>query len=773
MPNISRALAQILYKARFILLFCSLALTGFFAYHAVTIKFNFSPDTIFLENDENYRFWEKTYVPNFAQGGQWCMVALESDQKLDQSLQSLAQKLRKNPFVLQVIEPHQQSIFSLTEQGFGRSETTNDKGELSPAALSYFREHPLYQGSFISKDGRFMALTFMVNSGFNNQEEQNRAIDSIESDLAEFRVTNPAINLHVTGMPIIQHEMIKLLKNDQARFLPLVALFLVLLLLVMTKHPLGALFPLIVIFLAIVWTVGYLSLVDHDINVVNNALIMLIMVIGIADAVHIYTRFVDESISARQNGKVPNKKDVVTATLAAMLLPCFLTSATTALGFLSSAFAGIEIIKLFGIDTAIGIMLCYLITFLMMPALLSLHKLPTHHAPPFMHQWPKILTIDGILSLSITKSLRMAKFLAIIAIVSLVGSILIARNISSNQNWVGELPPDNEASLALSFIEKNFSPIMPFYIVLSGTKARLSSRDSALVISDLASKIRNHPLHPTLRTPTDAINFLIANNPQPLILSQIDDETFNEIVQGMEQFARGEKNNLGDMFFSANGQHLQILGFLPNTSTTHAEEFRKFLSTTIEHAKIEGVTIHATGPAIISSRALHDLTRNMASSIALALLLISIFVALFFRSLRYMIIAVLPNILPIGLTIAAMYLFNVDVRLATVMIFSMALGLSIDACIHLLSRMEEERHKSLHSPNKIIYMRAIYRAFQGSGRPIIYTTVILLGGFSIMFFSQFMALRDFSIIAAVTLLSALIADIILLPALLLISRKKT
>jgi predicted RND superfamily exporter protein len=772
MTTISTLIAQFLYKTRFVLLLLALLLTGFFAYHAVKIQFNFSADTIFLDDDEAYQFYDKTYLPAFAHQGHWCMVALEG-KKLDHSVTALAQTLRKNPFVLQVIEPHSQPIFALTKQGFGRSPTINEQGELTPAAISYFNEHPLYQGSFISKDGHAMALTFMVDSGFNDQENQKRALDSIESDLLEFRVANPDIKLHLTGMPIIQHEMIKLLKNDQVRFVPLIAIFLVLLLVVMTKHPLGALFPLLIVFLAIIWTVGFLALVDHDINVVNNALIMLIMVIGIADAVHIYTRYVDESINARQNGKVAQKKDVVIATIAAMLLPCFLTSATTALGFLSSAFSGIEIIKLFGIDTAIGIMLCYLITFLIMPALLSLHKLPTHHAPPFMRKWPKTLTIDAILGLSISKSLRYAKLFSIIAIISLVASLFVARNITSNQNWVGELPPDNEASLALSFIEKNFSATMPFYIVLSGTKTRLSSRESALLISDIAAKIRKHPLHPTLRAPTDALNFLMLKNPQPLILSEIDDETFHEIMQGMEQFSREQKNMVGDMFFSADGQHLQILGFLANTSTTHAEEFRKFLNAIIEQKSLEGISIHATGPAIISSRALHDLTRNMASSIALALVLISVFVAIFFRSLRYMIIAVLPNILPIGLTIAAMYLFNVDVRLATVMIFSMALGLSIDACIHLLSRMDEERSKSSHSTNKIIFMRAIYRAFHGSGRPIIYTTVILLGGFSIMFFSEFMALRDFSIIASVTLLSALIADIVLLPALLLVTRKRS
>lgn len=775
MPKISDIIAHFLYSSRFLLLFLALSLAGFFAFHALKIQFNFSPDTIYLDKDSAYSFYEETYLPAFIHTGQWCMLAAESqdETKLKNTIKAISAKLANNKYVLKVHDPYSQPIFLPTEQGITRIDTTDKEGNLTPIAIKYFTEHPLYAGSFLGKDGHSMAVSFMVDSGFKDQEEQNLAIESIENDLSEFETNALSVSLYLTGTPVIQHEMIRLLKNDQTKFVPFVALFLVLLLFVMTKHPFGALFPLFVIFLALIWTVGYLAFMGHDINVVNNALIMLIMVIGIADAVHIYTRFVDESINAQLNGKTPVKKDVVINTLSAMLLPCFLTSATTALGFLSSSFTDIEIIKLFGIDTAIGVMFCYVITFMIMPVLLSWHRLPTHHAPPFMRSWPKFLTIDGMLRITITQSIRYAKLLTVVSVLSLVGAIIIGKNISSNQNWLGELPPDNKANRALQFIEKNFSSIMPFYVVLSGSKEHLSSRESALAITDIAKKIREYPLHPTVRAPTDPLNFLLSHNPQPLQLSDIDDTTYEELIKGMTQLSDGNVENIGDMFVSKDGQHVRILGFLPNVSTTKAEEFRAFLLNAVGSYTIHGVSINATGPALISSNALHNLTRSMASSIALALVLISIFVAIFFRSLRYMVIAVLPNILPIGLTIAAMYLFNVDVRLATVMIFSMALGLSIDACIHLLSRMEEERHKSNKSLNKISFMRAIYRAFHGSGRPIIYTTVILLGGFSIMFFSEFMALKDFSIIAAVTLLSALIADIILLPALLLVSRKRS
>lgn len=776
MSNFTNKFAAALYTFRLPLFLTAIVLTIILSFQALKIKFNFSPDSIFLKDDLAFQFYQNEYLPAFGQSGQWLMLAVSSKNTFNEAesaIKEISQKLKNNIFVEQVIDAHSQTIYIPIPTGIKAFPSTNNDGFLSEAAIKYFDKHPLFEGSFIGKNSRAIALTFLIKAGFNDQEAQDQALLNVKKDIANVKQAFPNINVYTTGLPVIQHEMIDLLQKDQMLFLPLVALFLIILLLAMTKHFLGAIYPITIVLLAIGWSLGFLSLMGHDINVVNNSLMMLIMVIGIADAVHIYTRFIDESINAQKTKKNPERKQVVIETLTAMLVPCFLTSATTSLGFLSSTLAGIEIIEQFGIDTAISIIFCYIITFMMMPALLSWHKLPTKHSPRFMRHWPRFLTIDGILRFSISKSLRHAKLLGAGSVLLLIGSIAVGSQIKANQTWVGELPDDHEASLSLKFFEENFSPAMPFYLVFSGEPQVLQKYSTAIAMSDLSEKIRAHSLNPSLRSPTDAINFLLENNPQPLKLNEIDEDTFNELQSALTRFSKDEAHEFSDMFFSKDGKHVRIIGFLPNASTTVAEEFRLHLNQLAEQIKLPGLRINATGSALISCRAMDNLTRGMAQSIGLALILISVFVALFFASFRYMLIAVFPNILPIGLTVAAMHIFNIDVRLATVMIFSMALGLAIDACIHLLSRMREEKHRVDGEKNPLLFMRAIFRAFHGSGRAIIYTTFILLGGFSIMFFSGFMALRDFSIIAAATLLSALIADIVLLPALIILSRKKS
>lgn len=349
------------------------------------------------------------------------------------------------------------------------------------------------------------------------------------------------------------------------------------------------------------------------------------------------------------------------------------------------------------------------------------------------------------------------------AVVLMVISIYGARTITANQTWVGELPKDNQSSVALRFVEDNFSGVMPFYVVFSGQKERLRSYAVAQQIHVLAENLRAHGIKPTIRSPIDSINFVLEHNPAPLQLNAIDEDTYQELSMGLGAM---------DTFWSQDQTSVRILGFLANTDTGQIERFRDDVETMIKSQALEGIRIHVTGPAFISSRALHNLTHDMAKSIGLAVLYITIFMALFFRSIRYSIIAMVPNLLPIALTIAFMNIAGIDVRLATVMIFSMALGLSIDTCIHLLCRVLEETGKVSDTYKKLSFIRSLYHAFHGSGRPIIYTTIILLGGFSVMMFSRFLALRDFALISTIVLLSALISDIVLLPALVYVMRPR-
>lgn len=771
MQHVSNSIAIILVKGRIAWALLALMVTGVLGFYAATITFDMSPEAIFIEDDEAYLFYKERYLSAFSHVGNPCIVAIEAKdptQDLTKFVKIIAEKLAKNPHITQIISPLNQPIFLPTEEGIKPFSAVDESGKLTEIAKGYFREHPLYQGSLIGKDSRSMALLFVPDLKFQDMELQEKVIESIQHDIAMLEQAMPELAFYVTGLPFIQHEMVSLLKRDQMIFVPLLVLFLAVLLMIMTKHYLGALFPLLIISLALVWTLGYMAFIGHEINVVNNTIFILIMVIGIADAVHIYTRFVDEG----SRSKTMYKEAMVTKTMAAMLVPCLLTSLTTALGFVASSAAGVSIIKEFGYDAAVGVLFCFVITMMVMPTLLLLHPTPTGHQGGWFSRWPHYLRIDTVLRWSLGKSLRFAKPLTVMAIVLMVISIYGARTITANQTWVGELPKDNQSSVALRFVENNFSGVMPFYVVFSGEQERLRSYAVAQQIHVLAEKLRAHGIKPTIRSPIDAINFVLEHNPAPLQLNAIDEDTYQELSMGMQKFIDDSGDGAMDTFWSQDHSSVRILGFLANADTGQIERFRDDVETMIKAQPSEGVSTYITGPAFISSRALHNLTHDMARSIGLAVLYITIFMALFFRSIRYSIIAMVPNLLPIALTIAFMNIAGIDVRLATVMIFSMALGLSIDTCIHLLCRVLEETAKVSDNYKKLSFIRSLFHAFHGSGRPIIYTTIILLGGFFVMMFSRFLALRDFALISAVVLLSALISDIVLLPALIYVMRPR-
>jgi hydrophobe/amphiphile efflux-3 (HAE3) family protein len=758
---------RFLFQSRYLLATLALLLTIFFAYQATKIEFDLSPETIFIEDDNSYEFYKEIYLPQFAHLGTPGILAIEAKDKkqaLLPAIKKAADKLSLNPHVKQVISAHDQKIFLPSPQGMMELPLVDEKEELTKEAKDYFNNHPLFKGVFLGKNDESMALTFLLDSKFQDQKGQTEAALSITDSVRELKQELPDYNLYLTGLPFIQSETINLLKTDQLRLLPLVIALLVILLLLMTKHPLGALYPLLIIFVALIWTVGFLSLMGHKINVINNAIVVLIMVIGIADSVHIYTRFIEESIRHRRLHKNPGKTSIIKDTIGAMLLPCFLTSATTGLGFVASGAANVEIIQQFGYDTAAGVGFCFLATFMLMPTLLSFHKIPKSHSAFWLKFLPKKLSIDNILQYAVSFSLRYAKFLSALAVVLIGLSIWASSGIKSKQNFIGELPKDDPAILALSFVEENFGGVMPFYIVFSGDYKKLDSYETAMAINNLANKLKDYSLKPTIRSPIDAVNFLLQKNPAPLDIKAIDADTYQELSLLVE--------SANKIFWSKDKKHLRIEGFLANASTTEVEEFRKFIEKSIEELNLKDISVTTTGSAIISSRALHNITNDMKKSLALATLYITIFIAIFFRSIRYAIIAMLPNLLPIGLTIAFMSLLDIDVRLATVMIFSMSLGLSIDTCIHLLCRVQEEMKKMAHDHQKISLIRSIHRAFKGSGRPIIYTTAILLGGFSVLMFSRFLAMHDFAIISAIVIFAALIADIVLLPAFIWVTRAR-
>ena len=216
-------------------------------------------------------------------------------------------------------------------------------------------------------------------------------------------------------------------------------------------------------------------------------------------------------------------------------------------------------------------------------------------------------------------------------------------------------------------------------------------------------------------------------------------------------------------FYSKEGSIVRITALGADVGSKNFSPFRDQLIKYVDENTPQGLKGVVTGGQVIASRAMENIIFDMGSSLGLAAIFISIFTLIMFRSFRLTLVALFPNLLPIIVSLAFMASFNYPIRVSTVVIFCMALGVAVDACIHLLARLREEMD-AVPDKESADMDAVLYRTITGTGRPIVYTTLLLLIGFSVMGFSEFRSLRNFAMLSSITLGTALVVDIALFPA---------
>jgi predicted RND superfamily exporter protein len=586
----------------------------------------------------------------------------------------------------------------------------------------------------------------------------------------------PELHFYLTGAPILQEETIATLKHDELLFVPLVALFMLILLFISFRSWRGVVLPFLATGAATIWALGWLVLVGHPLDIVNNKLIVLLLVIGISCAVQVFSRFQEELLAARkkhrEEGKSVDHDDVVARTVQALVLPCLLTTATAAIGFGAVVVSQIGIIRHFGIDAALGVMVSYVTTMLFVPALLRILPLPKDKQIVKTKPWHRF-SIDGFLSFIARFSMRFRIYIiSVCALVTLAG-VWIGKDIQEDQRLSGELPAEAPSVRALGFIEKHLTGIMSFDIVFEGRAARLDTPDVIRAAAKLEEFAAGQSLKPTLRSFSDLL-LSFERSLFPLkVLDPVSTWSDEKISQMLLLFDMADPALIGEAkqdFRSKDGRFYRIQGLLKDANTQALIEFRRSLEAHIKAHPIPGVQIHLTGAAMISAEALSYTISSMLWSLGVAILAIFLLVLVLLRSFRFAFIALFPNLVPIVTTVAAMQIFGISLRVATVMTFSMALGIAVDACIYLITRFREEailHHVHPEAGKDHMLNQIIERTMRGSGRPIVYTTLMLLAGFSALGISRFAALRDFAILSSITLSTALFVDLLLWPALVL------
>lgn len=640
-----------------------------------------------------------------------------------------------------------------------------DLAEVSSLALA----DPLLAGRVLSRDGRAALVVAHVEEGRDRYDELSPPVDACDAIVRGLEVP-PGAELTVTGVPVARVRIAQSLMRDQTVFFPICGLLFLVILWFMFRDLRAVLLPLFAVGFAIAYTTGFLAVSGQPIDIINNVLPVLIFVIGISDAIHLLVRYRHELESGKP------QREALAVTVRHLMAACFLTSFTTAAGFGSLAVAKIQILVRFGLSAAVGVMIAYVVVVVLVPAVLSMWGSTLSQAGRETDERIQVLSerLGGWVaahrwSVLIVGGLALA----------LAGGF--AAQVREENNIYEAFPADSPLVIANDRLERDFMGIVPISLVIRWEEGRSPLEPESLAyLAELEAQLQAEGF-PTLSLLDllREVRYARADaDPSARRLPTTQAEAFQLLTLlefGLQQAGRASEL---ERLFKPQARLLRITarGKDEGARVLNArfERIEERLALDAERLAGLGLEVRLSGGGPVASRGVNALILDLFGSLLLAFVVIFPTMCVLLRSLWAGLVSMIPNVTPLLLTLGFMGLVGMDLRVTSVIVFSVSLGLAVDDTIHFMARFRAEWEAEPPTPPgdpgalDAAYLRALLRTYRGTGGAIVTTTVLLAAGYSALLFSGFPITRVFGLCMEVTVIGALLGDLFLLPACLLI-----
>lgn len=726
----------------------------------MNLQFDFRVEHLFPQHHEDLRFYQDK-ITRFDQGDNYLIIGIETNQgvfsesflrrfhALTLELDSLSEVRSASSITTLsnfVIEP----IFRVEEQPFIHL----DKPELLQKDSLLLTEYMDVREKFISSRNQGVCMYLELVPDLSDPEKK-AFMDKIRMILKEY----PLGEYHFSGNIEVENGFEKALKEEMFLLLGISLILIVVVLYIVFQSWLGIIIPGIIILLTMVWTMGTLAFFGVSVNTMTVIIPSIIQIVALSDVIHIMSRFREE------NSYISDRREAIRLALKDIGLAIFLTSLTTAFGFLTLGYADIGPFIHFGIFTALGVFYAWFLAIFLLPVLLI-------KFPPFYRQRHIISpanTRSFILKLYHLTVSNPRKILITFGVGMLIAGYGIS-GLKVDSTLYDELSAGDEYSASLKFFDQHFSGIRPVEIYIEQkvpgktvlgveTVRKMDSLEQYLLkqygvnsVYSIATQFkrmnrslrRGMPRH--FRLPENQVNFewitqyldsayeniglpgiLTADYSSTLVQAKIHDIGSHEIKE--KNIALREKMN-------------EL--FPPDEYLTRI-----------------------TGKALLLDKSNEVIAYNLGYGLLTAILIVSVIMGVLFRSVKMAVIALIPNVLPLVFIAGIMGLWGIGLKMSTAVIFTISFGIAVDDTIHFLSRYKTELARG-NSPEK-----ALQTTYVSTGKAIILTTIILVLGFGVLMFSQFATTFTSGFFISLTLVLALLSDLFLLPALLVFLNKKT
>lgn len=618
---------------------------------------------------------------------------------------------------------------------------------------------PFYEGKIFntSEHSTLMAITLEKNK--LNSKKRVELIKEIEQ-LAKTYSKKYQNEVYYSGLPYIRTVTSKKVENELKLFVLLALAIASIMLYVFFRSIKGVVFPMIIVVVSVVWAMGVISILGYKITILTGIIPPLLIIICVENCIFYLNKYHHEF---RIHG---NKVKALSRTVRRIGKANLLTNATTAVGFATFIITRNTILVEFGVVAAISIMVIFILTLVLIPIFFSFL------APPELHHIEHLdnRTINRFLAWIekiITDKRRLVYFATfIVLIIGIFGS----QKLKISGNVVDDIPHKDKLYTDLLFFERNFKGIMPFEISIDTQKDKGVLRLSVLKkIDQLQKRLGQYSELSSPLSIAEVVKFskqaFYNGNPDYYQLPDNDEMSF--MADYMPKIKNNKKTILNS-FVDTNLRETRISVQMANIGTKEIKKINDDLRPLIDSIfPADKFKVKVTGTSVVFLKGTSYLIKNLAQSLILAVILITILIAFLFSSFRMIALAIIPNLIPQLLTAALMGFAGIPVKPSTILIFSIALGISVDNTIHFLSRYRYEL--LLNKGN--IRESAIY-ALGEAGYSMIYSSVVLFLGFSIFIFSGFGGTQALGILISFTLLIGIICNLFLLPSMLMSLEKK-
>ena len=617
---------------------------------------------------------------------------------------------------------------------------------------------PFYKNLIYSESGKAIrTIAYMDSKIVNTKARKTFITDKFIPLIRSFESENN-IDLKVSGMPYVRTLNAQNIIDEIGLFV-LSAMFITSLIFFLFFRSVRAtLISLLVVSIGVMWSFGTLGLLNYEITVLTALIPPLIIVIGIPNCIFFINKYQQEVLKTED--KYKSLETMITKIGYATLI----TNLTTAFGFATFILTNSKVLREFGIVASINIIGLFLISLLLIPIIYSFLKISnSKHIKQLENK-----NINKFIDWMENNVKHNRNNIYIISMFFFTISILGINKMKISASLIEDMPKQSNFFKDIQYYDEEFSGVVPIEILINtNRKNGMRSLSTLKKINKLHEEILNYS---ELSSPLSILNVYkyskqayYNGNPDYFKLPTSQENRF--ISQYLMNSS--ENSNLFKNYIDNTMQYGRITTFMKDIKTDRIEKIKNELRVNIN--KIfppNKFNVILTGKSLLFIKGTKYLIKNLFLSLSLAILLISFFMALMFRSFKMIVISLIPNLLPLILTAGLMGFFSIPLKASTILVFSIAFGISVDFTIHFLAkyRLEYIRNKN---PTSIVY-----QALRETGLSMFYSGIVLFFGFAIFMISNFGGTVALGGLVSATLLFSMLSNLLLLPSL-LISFNKT